>query len=457
MTSLAFLGKEEYDSFGCPKLSSIIVDKNNKYYKSIDGVLYTYDMKTLLKYPQAKPDLYYEVDARVSNIGDHAFSRVNKLQCLKVGENCRSVGEFAFLNISSLRHMYFASSVTKWPSYFPFVEQVGFDMPCRYTDIVIGGEKNSTIHKLCDENATYFHVVEKEDIDNFLAVPLPSEEDDRYYQDCLKEMHITKDGTLEQVGEFGEELIVPEGVVRTRYRIDLFKCKKVSLPSTMHRFWTQGLDGPALNLSEFIVSEENQVYTAIGGHLYDKKGTLLVYAPGVKEVGVIPEGTVKIGEDAFRLIGPPIAKLYIPKMLTYIEIPTFINGWFLGVDVSPENKEYKAIDNSLFTIDGKKLVCSKTSNDGYVVPDGTEIIGAKALKFVSGTIIIPASVKQIDDLYGLSRRGVRVRTAKGTFAEEFARNNNIRCELVLENGEIEIFEPKKEEISFNRTLNDFAF
>ena len=92
MTSFAFLGREEYDSWGCPKLSSIIVDKNNKYYKSIDGVLFTYDMKTLVKYPQAKPDLYYELDARVSSIGDYAFSRVNKLQCLKVGENCSSVG-----------------------------------------------------------------------------------------------------------------------------------------------------------------------------------------------------------------------------------------------------------------------------------------------------------------------------------------------------------------------------
>jgi hypothetical protein len=225
----------------------------------------------------------------------------------------------------------------------------------------------------------------------------------------------------------------------------------------MNRFWTQGLDGPAPNLSEFIVSNENQVYASIGGHLYDKKDTLLVYAPSVKEIGVIPEGTVKIGEDAFRLIGPPIEKLYIPKTLTDIEIPRFIYGWFLGVDVSPENKDYKAIENSLFTIDGKKLVCSKTSNDGYVVPEGTEIIGAGALKFVNGTIIIPASVKQIDDLSGLSRREVRVRTAKGTFAEEFARNNNIKCELVLENGEIEIFEPKKEEISFKRTLNGFIF
>jgi hypothetical protein len=401
--------------------------------------------------------LYYEVDARVNNIGDHAFSRVNKLQCLKVGENCRSVGEFAFLNISSLRHMYFASSVTKWPSYFPFIEQVGFDKPYRLTGIVIGGEKNSTIHKLCNKNATYFHVVEKEDIDNFLAVPYPGEENDRYYQDCLKEMHITEDGTLEQVGEFGDELIIPEGVVRTRYRIDLSKCKKVSIPSTMYRFWTQGLDGPAPNLSEFIVSNENQVYASIGGHLYDKKGTLLVYAPGVKEVGVIPEGTVKIGEDAFGLIGPPIAKLYIPKTLTYIEIPRFIRGWFLDVDVLPENKNYKAIDNSLFTIDGKKLVCSKTSNDGYVVPEGTEIIGVGALKFVKGSIEIPASVKQIDDLFGLSSRDVKVRTAKGTFAEEFARNKNIKCELVLENGEIEIFEPKKEETNFNRTLNGFAF
>ena len=121
ISSTAFTGKENGDSFGCPKLSSILVDEDNNYYQAIDGVLYTLDMQTIVAYPPAKPELYFEIDSRVKNIGAHAFKRANNLQCLKVGAICETIEELAFLNAFSLKHVYFENKAIKWPEHFPFI------------------------------------------------------------------------------------------------------------------------------------------------------------------------------------------------------------------------------------------------------------------------------------------------------------------------------------------------
>lgn len=55
------------------QLSQINVDKNNKYYCSIDGVLYDKEVKTLLRYPEGKTDKSYTVPDTVTVIGDDAL------------------------------------------------------------------------------------------------------------------------------------------------------------------------------------------------------------------------------------------------------------------------------------------------------------------------------------------------------------------------------------------------
>ena len=45
---------DETSFFYCKELRAIEVDETNKYYTSVDGVLYTKDMKTLLSYPIKK-------------------------------------------------------------------------------------------------------------------------------------------------------------------------------------------------------------------------------------------------------------------------------------------------------------------------------------------------------------------------------------------------------------------
>ena len=57
----------------CENLKRITVDPNNKVYCSVDGVLFSKDMKTLLKYPSDKDGNAYTVPDTVEIIGYKAF------------------------------------------------------------------------------------------------------------------------------------------------------------------------------------------------------------------------------------------------------------------------------------------------------------------------------------------------------------------------------------------------
>ena len=453
----AFSGKDGSGSYGCPNLTSIEVDENNKWYKAENGVLYTYDMETLVKYCPAKPELYHEICTSVRHIGEDAFHYAEHLQCLKIGNGVLSVGELAFFNVEGLRHVYIAESVTEWPEDFPFICQWGYDRAYRVSGLIIGGPDGSFIQKYCADDGARFLVIEENRIDDFLATPLPpiasyDDDSDPYIAECNKLMIIDQDGTVVQAGEFGEELILPEGATDMRRCVDLSKCKRVAIPSTFTHHWSHGIrgEGRAPLLEEFVVSEDNPQYISIGGHFYDRDGTLLTYAPAAQNKGILPEETTKIAEDAFSLLPEPFEKLYIPATLKAFE-PRQWGGFFYEADVSPDNHTYKAIDGSIFTADGKILVYAKVSEDGYKVPDGTETIAKDSLSAVSGTVCIPASVTKIEYEYGLVYKITAIRTPKGSYAEQYAKDHNIHAELTVDGEVIEEWEPPKPQFSFTPT------
>lgn len=62
------------NAFSGAMLESIDVDPENPYYTSVDGVLYTKDMKTLVIYPAAKKDETFELPQNVEIICSDAFN-----------------------------------------------------------------------------------------------------------------------------------------------------------------------------------------------------------------------------------------------------------------------------------------------------------------------------------------------------------------------------------------------
>jgi uncharacterized repeat protein (TIGR02543 family) len=76
----------------CPSLASITVDPNNPAYCSVDGVIFSKDMKTLFSYPTAKSaGGSYTIPPSVTTIGGSAF-RPSKLASLTIPASVTTIG-----------------------------------------------------------------------------------------------------------------------------------------------------------------------------------------------------------------------------------------------------------------------------------------------------------------------------------------------------------------------------
>lgn len=264
---------------------------------------------------------------------------------------------------------------------------------------------------------------------------------------------IIENGVLEKCnGEIGEELVIPEGVVSVHYPLDVSKCKKIVIPSTIEQLSSDVFYGPAPDLAEFVVSPDDDYFLTIDGHLSDVTGALCLYAPATSKKGILPARTYIIEENAFCLIDEPLEKLCIPAICDFIGPQYTKNGWFYQAEVDAENESFKAIDGSIYSIDGKTLVRAKISKDGFIVADGTEIIDVDALHDVYKRIYIPASVTRIQSR---GNYGCVYRIHKGSYAEKWVKEMGFAYELILENGDIE--ECKPEPVVFSKTGHGFSF
>lgn len=82
----------------CPQLKNIHV-KKNKYFKSLDGVLYSAKKDTLYCYPSAKKGKKYVVNKKTQKIAPGAFENT-KIKTIVFNKKLKDIGDGAFFNCS---------------------------------------------------------------------------------------------------------------------------------------------------------------------------------------------------------------------------------------------------------------------------------------------------------------------------------------------------------------------
>lgn len=87
----------------CKELSAIGVDKDNKFYKSIDGILYDYDITEILLCPRAKSGKVI-IPNTVKRIAHNCFKDCKKLTLIELPRSIETIGDYAFsgLNLDRL-------------------------------------------------------------------------------------------------------------------------------------------------------------------------------------------------------------------------------------------------------------------------------------------------------------------------------------------------------------------
>lgn len=116
-------------------ISEITVDENNPNFKSVDGVVFSKDGKTIVAYPVAKSGKY-DIPADVSKIAEGAFGNCQKLTAVSIPEGITDISENAFTYCTSLAEVKLPSTLTtiaKWG--FEATALTSIDIPESVTSI----------------------------------------------------------------------------------------------------------------------------------------------------------------------------------------------------------------------------------------------------------------------------------------------------------------------------------
>ena len=97
---------------GCTSLTTITVNQNNKYYSSVDGVLYNKDKSELVCYPAGKTG-EYTIPGGVTSIGSSAFDGCESLTSITIPDSVTSIGWYAFEGCTGLTSVTIPDSVTE--------------------------------------------------------------------------------------------------------------------------------------------------------------------------------------------------------------------------------------------------------------------------------------------------------------------------------------------------------
>lgn len=103
----------DIEGLPCESLESIEVSKDNKYYTSVDGVLFTKDMTALIQYPIAKEQNEYVIPDSVTKIGHGAFFECHKLKKLTIGKGMTIIDFIMLFGSESIETVILPETLTK--------------------------------------------------------------------------------------------------------------------------------------------------------------------------------------------------------------------------------------------------------------------------------------------------------------------------------------------------------
>ena len=99
--------------YDCIYMKNIYVDEDNRYFTSVDGVLYNKSKTELLFYPSYKSDSSYTILDSVTKIEVGAFQRNGIVTEVILPKNFKTISKEAFLECTSLQKIEIPSGITE--------------------------------------------------------------------------------------------------------------------------------------------------------------------------------------------------------------------------------------------------------------------------------------------------------------------------------------------------------
>lgn len=101
----------------CINLENIYVSEDNEFFNSVDGILFSEDGKSIVRYPNGRKNKSYTIPEAITAIGDYAFGYCENLENVKIHDNVTEIGCNAFSHCSALTTIKIPDGVKNLAAY----------------------------------------------------------------------------------------------------------------------------------------------------------------------------------------------------------------------------------------------------------------------------------------------------------------------------------------------------
>ncbi|HHT67131.1 MAG TPA: leucine-rich repeat protein [Erysipelotrichaceae bacterium] len=321
------------------ELEEYIISENNESYCSVDGVMYSKDMKTLISYPARKSNKTFEVPSSVTSINSSAFINSKILETLILPDGLEKAD--CVMNYETNIKQYVVSENN---NYFSSIDGVLYDK-----------EKTTLIKCPPRKTGSTYTVIEGTQTISKYAF---------HYCKNLTEINFAN-----SVRGFDVKIMEPHFSYNSYSSNPAFigcsNLQVINLGSSFEAFKSVFLHNCS-SIEEINVSSENEHYSSIDGVLFNKDRTEIIYFPSAIEEGyVIPEGVLNIAVNSF--LESSVNNVSIPESVKTIEQYAFRESralYFINIGKNIEEigkysfkncRQLEAINVS----DENELYCSK--------------------------------------------------------------------------------------------------
>jgi len=373
---------------GSRQLTRIDVDKDNKVFSSIDGVLFDKEGKTLFNFPDGKEGDYV-VPEGVETIREYAFSYTPGVTGVKFSDSLVSIGQHVFEECIELKTVTFGKSFknigddafnrcTRLTSFFvdeanPYFKSV---------DGVLFDKNQSTLTRFpCGKGISY-------------TIPDSVETIGHHAFQCYNFQHINFGKNVKYLGN---------------YSFSGTSLTSVVLPDSVESIGTYAFSYctnlQTLVLPESVTTIEENVFlyctvlknVTFGGSIKTIKADAFHACQNLAQLS-IPDSVETVESSAFQGC-IKLDSLHVGKKLSTIGEAAF-NGCYrlYNITVDVENKQFESVDGVLVDKIAKKIVrypLARKTN--YTVPSSIKAIGPYAFSECEylGSIVIGESVSSI--------------------------------------------------------------
>lgn len=325
----------------------------------------------------------------ISELGDYALANT-KIKSIEFGKNVNSIGVNTFLNVQTLESV---SAVDNNKTYTT-VDGVLYNEDCNQLILFPAAKKGTyelpgNVEKICEK---------------------------AFYGSAIENVKVTEDSALKEIGASAFENSMLEGIVipanvekiNTATFKNAIKLSDVTFGEGVTYIGAGAFEG-CLALNEIALTDS--VYIIANAAFKNTGLKSVATGDGVAKISAeafagnknlskveLGKNVEKIGVNAFANC-EALKEIVLPQSLKDFSGASFVGcGALKKVTVNKDSNYYKAIDNVVYSKDGKELVMVGGGASSVNVADGTEVIVANAFANADGvtTIAFPGTLKNIE-------------------------------------------------------------